>query len=219
MCLLWRKHEGESRIRRTGTWAFISAQILQTEGPVTHTLLDDIEFAFWVFIYKALLYLKHPQSSHLLSQTIHALFSDHTYLDNGMVTGGREKVNVLSRCSLHDSGRALTKFDKSGVNKLLNELGHVFYDHFNDPHLNLDQPNDWFPSRLRRAATEMEPLCITPTGLRSPTNDSNPPDDPKKWEPASVKDSKIDYYPKTLSGNPENSNKVQMRQQQTFTYQ
>ena len=195
-----------------GTWAFISAQILQSEGPVTHTLMDDIESAFWVFIYEALLYLKHSQSSHLLSQTIHALFSDHTYLDNGKVTGGREKMNVLGRCSLHnDSSRVLTKFDKSGVNELLNELGHIFYGHFSDPHLDLDLPNDWFPSRLRRTAMKMEPLCITPTGLKSPTNDSNPPDDPEKWEPASVKDSKVDYYPKTLSGNPENSNKVQMR--------
>ncbi|KAF8798528.1 hypothetical protein BYT27DRAFT_7122791, partial [Phlegmacium glaucopus] len=60
MCLLWRKHAGEPRSGRTGTWAFISVQILQNEGPtVTHTLWDDIESAFWVFVYEALLYLKH----------------------------------------------------------------------------------------------------------------------------------------------------------------
>ncbi|KAF8805949.1 hypothetical protein BYT27DRAFT_7103389, partial [Phlegmacium glaucopus] len=60
MCFLWRKHGGEPRSGRTGTWAFISLQILQNEGPtVTHTLWDDIESAFWVFIYEALLYLKH----------------------------------------------------------------------------------------------------------------------------------------------------------------
>ncbi|KAF8801966.1 hypothetical protein BYT27DRAFT_7050682, partial [Phlegmacium glaucopus] len=61
MCLL-RKHGGKPRTGpyTQGTWAFISAKILRNQGPtVTHTLWDDIESAFWVFIYEALLYLKH----------------------------------------------------------------------------------------------------------------------------------------------------------------
>ncbi|KAF8811764.1 hypothetical protein BYT27DRAFT_7183561 [Phlegmacium glaucopus] len=47
------------------------------------------------------------------------------------------------------------------------------------PSFNLDDPNEtWFSERLREAATKMEPLCITPTGFKSPINDSNPPDGP-----------------------------------------
>ncbi|KAF8800893.1 hypothetical protein BYT27DRAFT_7069812, partial [Phlegmacium glaucopus] len=60
MCLLWRKHGGEPHSGHTGTWAFIPAKILQNKGPtVIHTLWDDIESAFWVFIHEALLYLNH----------------------------------------------------------------------------------------------------------------------------------------------------------------
>jgi hypothetical protein len=70
----------------------------------------------------------------------------------------------------------------------------------------------WFSNSLRDVAMKMVPLCITPTGLKSSTNNSKPLNDPCEWEPVSISDSKMDYYLMSLSGNPENSSKVQMCQ-------
>ncbi|KAF8801962.1 hypothetical protein BYT27DRAFT_7147022 [Phlegmacium glaucopus] len=208
MCLLWKKHEGEPRSGRTGTWAFISAKILQNKGPtVTHTLWDDIESAFWVSIYEALLYLKHDKHPLLLSKQMQHLFSDNSFLEPGLVVGGEGKLDVLARCSFGRSTVCVAQFEKLGVNKLLDQLGKVFdsrHDGSESEPVKLDDPDEtWFPERLREAAMKMEPLCITPTGLKSPTNDSNPPADPRTWEFAPFSDP--DYFLMPLSGDPEKS--------------
>ncbi|KAF8811748.1 hypothetical protein BYT27DRAFT_7252461 [Phlegmacium glaucopus] len=84
ICLLWRKHGGEPCSGRTGTCAFIPAQILQNEGPtVTRTLWDDIESAFWVFIYEALLYLKHGEFPAPLYEKMQTIFSCDSRLPDG----------------------------------------------------------------------------------------------------------------------------------------
>ncbi|KAF8800769.1 hypothetical protein BYT27DRAFT_7262659 [Phlegmacium glaucopus] len=66
MCLLWRKHGS----RRTGTWAFISVQILRNE---------------------VLLYLKHHKRPLLLSKRMQLLVSNNTFLEPGLVVGDHEK--------------------------------------------------------------------------------------------------------------------------------
>ena len=59
---------------------------------------------------------------------------------------------------------------------------------------------------------------LTPTGLKSPTNDSKPPDDPSKWESASSKDLIVDYYlMPVVAGSPENSTTAQRRQESQMT--
>ncbi|KAF8811755.1 hypothetical protein BYT27DRAFT_6437794 [Phlegmacium glaucopus] len=199
ICLLWREHGGEARSGRTGTWAFISAKILQNESPtITHTLWDVIESAFWVFVYEALLYLKHDKDPRLLYEEMQAIFSHNTRLLRGPVVGGYGKMSVLTFCALDESCLGLTQFEKLGVNKLLDQLGKVFKERYRKNRkisINLDDPDEtWFSDRLREAAMKMEPLCITPTGLKSPTNDSNPPDDPQTWESATISDSKMDYF-------------------------
>ncbi|KAF8801964.1 hypothetical protein BYT27DRAFT_7197678 [Phlegmacium glaucopus] len=161
MCLLWRKHGGEPRSGRTGTWAFISVQILKNEDLiVTHTLWDDIESAFWVFIHGALLYLKHDKDPRLLYDEMEAIFS---------VVGGDSKMGVFAFCTLDQSHFGITQFEKPGVNKLLDQLGKVFIERYpksTKTPFNLDDPDEtWFSERLREAAMKMEPLCITPTGL------------------------------------------------------
>ena len=201
-----------------GTWAFISANILLSQVPVPHTLADDMESAFWVLLYEILLYLKHKMDPAALHDQMQLIFSKNTRLQDGSVVGGREKMNVLTQCTMDNSHWAVGELDKPGVNEVLNEVGKIFhrrYGKVNDPRFNLDNlANDpWFCNTLRDAARKMEPLCITPTGLKSPTNDSNAPDDPKEWKPASVKDSKIDYYLMPLGGDPEKSTNVQKRQE------
>ncbi|KAF8805947.1 hypothetical protein BYT27DRAFT_7142107, partial [Phlegmacium glaucopus] len=99
MCLLWRKQGGEPRSGRTGTWAFTSLQILQNEGPtVRHTLWDDMEAAFWVFVCEALLYLKHATQPGPLYGQMQVIFSHNSRLQNGSVVGGNGKKMVLLGC-------------------------------------------------------------------------------------------------------------------------
>ncbi|KAF8800007.1 hypothetical protein BYT27DRAFT_7200743 [Phlegmacium glaucopus] len=50
---------------------------------------------------------------------------------------------------------------------------------------------------------------LTPTALKSPTNGSNPPHDRHQWEPVTIIDSQMDYYPMPLSRNQENHISVQ----------
>ena len=58
----------------------------------------------------------------------------------------------------------------------------------------------------------MELFCITPTALKSPNN-SNPPDDPRQWASAGIRDSKMNYYLMPLAGIPS----VQLRQASEIT--
>ncbi|KAF8800025.1 hypothetical protein BYT27DRAFT_7119028 [Phlegmacium glaucopus] len=109
MCLLRRQRKGKPRTGRIGTWAFTSAQILENEGTITHTLWDDIESAFWVLIHGALLYLKHLMHPRILSKQMRAIFSDWTFLRPGLVVGGHEKVKVLLFCSIGRSEWSLSK--------------------------------------------------------------------------------------------------------------
>ncbi|KAF8811752.1 hypothetical protein BYT27DRAFT_7240181 [Phlegmacium glaucopus] len=207
MCLRWRKHGGEPCSGRTGTWAFTPLQILRNKGPtITHTLWDDIESAFWVLIYEALLYLKHDKHPRLLYDKMQDIFSHNTCLLDGTVVGGDGKMTVLLGCPFDVSTWVLTQFEKLGVNELVDQLGKVFMERYlpnSKISINLDDPDQtWFSERLREAAMKMEPLCITPTGVKSPTNDSNPPDDPQTWESATFRDLKIDYFLMPLEGDP-----------------
>ena len=205
-----------------GTWAFISARLLQSPDPLVHTLRDDMESAFWVLVYQALLYLKHSMDPSVLRKRIQLIFSDSTRIQDGSVVGGHEKLNLLLNLSHNLSAQRLTQFDVPGVNTVLNELGKIFAGHYysqpNESHPDFDDPSEKrFPNFLRETSSTMEPLCITPTGLKSPSNDSKPPDDATKWESASVKDSINDYYLMPLAGNPENSTNVQKRQESKMT--
>ena len=87
---------------------------------------------------------------------------------------------MCSECDL--STVVITDFEKPCVNQLLNDLSKIFFvpSRYHDLKAysshNLDDPDEkCFSDRLREAAMKTEPLCITPTGLKSPTNDSNPP--------------------------------------------
>ncbi|KAF8801562.1 hypothetical protein BYT27DRAFT_7198097 [Phlegmacium glaucopus] len=141
----------------------------------------------------------------------------HQFFTNSLMV--RLLNRLLALCSLGRSHWCVSQFEKLGVNNLLDQLGKVFNDRYqnseSDPSINPDQT--WFSERLREAAMKMEPLCITPTGLKSPTNDSNPPDDPLTWKSATLNDTKIDYFLMPLGGDPEKSSNVQMRQASEIT--
>ncbi|KAF8799982.1 hypothetical protein BYT27DRAFT_7175910 [Phlegmacium glaucopus] len=139
---LWGKHGGEPRSGRTGTWAFISVQILRNKGPtVRHTRWDDIESAFWVFVYEALLYLKHDE----FPGPLQTIFSRYSRLPDGSVVGGEGKLGVLALCALDGVFLGLTQFENLGVNKLQDQLGKVFMERYRKNggiSINLDDPDE-----------------------------------------------------------------------------
>ena len=147
---------------------------------VPHTLGDYIESAFWVFVYEALLYLGHLLEPVQLSQRMNYLFDENTRREDGSVSGGRHKVLMfLTQCKLNSS-TVIVKFEKPSVNGPLNEIGNALHRRYpkdvGESCVILDDPdNPWFCRRLREAKN-MEPYCITPTGLKSPANDSHSPD-------------------------------------------
>jgi hypothetical protein len=218
MSLLPQKHGGEAHAGRIvsngpcmtltsrlltpctkaqGTWAFISAKISSTPHRVAHTLWDDMESAFWVLIYHALLYLKHDYNPGALHHIRQMLFVTKLCEVDGSVTGGDEKKTVMAFCFMGRGYSKLPRFKVDGLNDVLETLGGIFdfrYDS-NRPK-ELDDPDqERFPDLLRHTALTMEPLCITPTGLVSPSNDSEPPAVATEWESAKVEIVKTDFYP------------------------
>ncbi|KAF8180088.1 hypothetical protein BJ912DRAFT_635393 [Pholiota molesta] len=204
MTLLSQNHEGEAHARRIGTWAFISAKISSTPHRVAHTLWDDMESAFWVLIYHALLYLKHDYNPGALHHIRQMLFVTKLCEVDGSVTGGDEKKTVMAFCFMGRGYSKLPRFKVDGLNDVLETLGGIFdfrYDS-NRPK-ELDDPDqERFPNLLRHTAMTMKPLGITPTGLVSLSNDSEPPADPKEWQAAKVDTVKTDFYPMPWSSAP-----------------
>jgi len=98
MCL--RKHEDGSCTGRTGTWAFLPARLIPSDNTPNntpeshmHTPWDDIESAFWVLVYEALLYLKYRD--HSVHYIMHLIFFEHIRLTTGLVVGRGQKMNVF----------------------------------------------------------------------------------------------------------------------------
>ena len=52
---------------------------------VLHTLGDDIESAFWAFVYEALLYMGHLLEPVQLSQQMNYFFDENTRREDGWV--------------------------------------------------------------------------------------------------------------------------------------
>ncbi|KAF8167522.1 hypothetical protein B0H34DRAFT_682206 [Crassisporium funariophilum] len=213
MSLLWKKHEGEARTGRTGTWAFISAKILRSPHSVAHTLWDDMESAFWVLIYQALRYLNHDHSRHRLFDLFNRIFNAKIAGDDGSMTGGLDKITIMTFCTFGRSQQMLPRFKVKGLNKALEQLGTIFDLRYADTEPAAEEQDPTcITNLLRKAALAMEPLCITPTGLVSPTNDSKPPSDPEDWQGANIDDVGHDWDPMPWSSGPEESAQVQQHQ-------
>ncbi|KAH9484020.1 hypothetical protein JR316_0003499 [Psilocybe cubensis] len=204
MCLLWEEQKliGEVRTQRTGTWAFIAAELLMLPepgaAPVIHSLWHDMESFFWVLLYQALRYLRHNLLPEQTYRRMKALFLDPMRV-GGRTYGGDEKENTLQFCSLKTQRKKVASFTISGLNDFLETAGHFLHSRYQPknelPDCDLNNPDDkWLPNLLRSTADSMAPLNVTRTALASPTNDSQPPADRALWKNASVKDASIDFF-------------------------
>ncbi|KAH9486067.1 hypothetical protein JR316_0000131 [Psilocybe cubensis] len=210
MCLLLDERHKHKQMctGRTGTWAFISARLLQAHPsePVMHSLGDDMESIFWVLVYQVLRYTRHEDGPHALYKKMDELFND-SVIDRGVVVGGDRKVAAIIFCSLGRVSQSMGKFKVSALNRIFRTLGTHFLPRYPkeqngdldsddhtppaDPVVNWDSPDEkWFSNFLRSTAESMAPLGITPTALESLTNDSKPP-----LPPTLPKRAKISLYP------------------------
>ncbi|KAL4256666.1 Fungal-type protein kinase domain-containing protein [Pleurotus pulmonarius] len=76
---------------RTGTWAFMSIDLLRGERR-PHKVSDDLESFFWVVLYYGLLYLPHNKVG-VLDDIITAIFEQYT--SSGETKGGQGKHVVV----------------------------------------------------------------------------------------------------------------------------
>ncbi|KAG9226998.1 hypothetical protein CCMSSC00406_0008970 [Pleurotus cornucopiae] len=76
---------------RTGTWAFMSIDLLLGERR-PHQISDDLESFFWVVLYYGLLYLPHNKVDNLY-EIITAVFEQYTYY--GEAKGGSGKDTMV----------------------------------------------------------------------------------------------------------------------------
>ncbi|KAF9494291.1 hypothetical protein BDN71DRAFT_1496586 [Pleurotus eryngii] len=78
---------------RTGTWAFMSIDLLSGKKCL-HKVSDDMESFFWVILYYSLLYLPHNKAGEL-TEIIPAVFEQYTY--STQAKGGDGKIAVVAR--------------------------------------------------------------------------------------------------------------------------
>jgi hypothetical protein len=182
---------------------------------VEHTPWDDTESVFWVLLHVALRYLKHDYDPHPLFLLLQQLFDTRAVKKDGSVIGGYNKRVMIMACIYRHTHFMLPEFVVPGLNKALEDFGHVFkfrYQVLGEPDLEqvkLQEPKlraklaepdlKCIPELLRHMALTMKPLSVTPTGLVSPTNDSEPPADPKECQAVKVDTVKTDFYPMPFS--------------------
>ncbi|KAF8871861.1 hypothetical protein CPB85DRAFT_1445295 [Mucidula mucida] len=134
LCIVLDFEGHTHRPGRTGTWQFMSINLLQggkDKQSVVHTLDDDRESAFWVLVYVALRYLKHDMPSNDLYDRLLLLFDHHTVDAFGRQTGGHQKTLVLPYCA--DDSCGLAQFDVPGFNDLLTDLAGILLVRYRQP--------------------------------------------------------------------------------------
>jgi hypothetical protein len=150
-----------------------------------------MESAFWVLVYHALRYVKHDYEPHPLFLLLQQLFDTRVIKKNGSVIGGSFKKTVMGFCTLGRIDEQLPHFGVNGLDEALQQLGAIFDARYG-PQRPEQKDIKEIPGLLRHMARTMAPLSMTPTAWVSPTNDSEPPTDPKARQPVKV-DTVVDF--------------------------
>ncbi|KAJ8701062.1 hypothetical protein PTI98_004026 [Pleurotus ostreatus] len=94
---------------RTGTWAFMSIDLLSGKKCL-HKVSDDMESFFWVVLYYSLLYLAHNKADEL-TEIIPAVFEQYTY--STQAKGGDGKNAVVGGKYIGHEGEPCLEFTPS----------------------------------------------------------------------------------------------------------
>ncbi|KAL5532272.1 hypothetical protein ACEPAF_5841 [Sanghuangporus sanghuang] len=72
---------------RSGTWAFMSANVLRRSPDFHHTHQDDLESLFYISLYSAVYWLRHNEKQ-MLGSWMFEFFDQYSVRDNGIMVGG-----------------------------------------------------------------------------------------------------------------------------------
>ncbi|KZT17991.1 hypothetical protein NEOLEDRAFT_1143936 [Neolentinus lepideus HHB14362 ss-1] len=121
--------EGARLRGRTGTWQFISCNLLQ-HPTARHTLQDDLESSFWVLLYACLSLIPSSLStSGDLFQVMKDVFDHSSWQENKRYwVGGQHKlaVIVLGRYIRKSNDYTAITFAPAPLNSLVFELWKIF---------------------------------------------------------------------------------------------
>ncbi|KAI0338490.1 hypothetical protein BDW22DRAFT_1459714, partial [Trametopsis cervina] len=114
---------GPAHVFRTGTWQFISINLLQ-DPMKRHSLLDDIESCFWILLFMSVHYFKHDSPNFKIG-----MFEERAYELHKNGThhwfGGDAKSTFLSRRHL----RTL-QFECQPLNTVVHKFGTLLSDFY-----------------------------------------------------------------------------------------
>ncbi|RDB28827.1 hypothetical protein Hypma_014861 [Hypsizygus marmoreus] len=151
--------EGGRPHERTGTWEFMSSQILQDPEKL-HTIQDDIESFIHVVLYLGLRYLEHNRLPELRS-IFSNVFEDQDLDRKGRKVGGQNKESMFTRRKFIDK-----KFAFVCSGPLTTWLGDVFHamqqylDFLSSPYDNAPTMNTWLPTHEYIASTFTKALKL-----------------------------------------------------------
>ncbi|TFK45365.1 hypothetical protein OE88DRAFT_1812603 [Heliocybe sulcata] len=87
--------EGARRRGRTGTWQFLSYQLLINPYKA-HTLQDDLQSSFWTLLYTALKFIPSSLSGMRLANMLKTVFDESRWDDDqGSYVGENEKLKII----------------------------------------------------------------------------------------------------------------------------
>ncbi|KDQ30030.1 hypothetical protein PLEOSDRAFT_154739 [Pleurotus ostreatus PC15] len=117
----------QTRVRRTGTWQFMSANLTMNPATASHCILDDRESALHVLMYMAMRYLRHDQNDPT-DLRIHL-----NMFDGYVVHGDRPAKGTKVKMTTITSNGPDIEFEIYAINELITELCEHFATRYNGP--------------------------------------------------------------------------------------
>ncbi|KDQ30001.1 hypothetical protein PLEOSDRAFT_154719 [Pleurotus ostreatus PC15] len=117
-----------TRVNRTGTWQFMSANLTMNPATASHCILDDRESALHVLMYMAIRHLRHDQNDPT-DLRIHL-----NMFDGYVVHGDRPAKGTQAKMTTITSNGPHIEFDIDAIRDLITELCVYFAARYNPPH-------------------------------------------------------------------------------------
>ncbi|KAJ8703460.1 hypothetical protein PTI98_002082 [Pleurotus ostreatus] len=127
----------ETRVKRTGTWQFMSAHLAANPKTAPHSLVDDRESALHVLMYLAIKYLRHNKGDHYCMRDLLSMFDDFIEKPgNPHKQATTQKSNVIKL-----KGPDIV-FDLKPINQLIKKLCTNFAARYENPENDSDSEDE-----------------------------------------------------------------------------
>ncbi|KAF9489179.1 hypothetical protein BDN71DRAFT_1499191 [Pleurotus eryngii] len=116
-----------TRVTRTGTWRFMSANLTMNPATASHCILDDRESALHVLMYMAIRYLHHDQNDPTDLRVHLNMFDEYVVHGDRPAKGTQVKMTTITSNGPH------IEFDIDAIKDLITELCIYFAARYNPP--------------------------------------------------------------------------------------